>query len=109
MLFRSKLGATPALGRFFSSSDRVRHARNAQRDHWIKVFEDGLDQAYHERALTIGNTHARIGLEPKWYIGGYALILEHLIESMALRLWNVLVLRRFLLRSLKTMTKLLHM
>ncbi|QOV95588.1 methyl-accepting chemotaxis protein [Novosphingobium sp. ES2-1] len=83
--FYDKLGATPALGKFFSSSDRVRHARNAQADHWIRVFEDGLDQAYHERALTIGNTHARIGLEPKWYIGGYALILEHMIEAMVLR------------------------
>ncbi|MGV3512216.1 MAG: methyl-accepting chemotaxis protein [Novosphingobium sp.] len=82
--FYDKLGATPTLGKFFSSSDRVRHARNAQRDHWIRVFEDGLDQAYHDRALTIGNTHARIGLEPKWYIGGYALILEHMIEAMVL-------------------------
>lgn len=83
--FYDKLGATPALGKFFSSNDRVRHARSAQRDHWIKVFETGLDQAYHERALKIGNTHARIGLEPKWYIGGYALILEHMITAMMLR------------------------
>lgn len=82
--FYDKLGVTPELGKFFSSGDRVRHARNAQRDHWIKVFENGLDQAYHDRALTIGNTHARIGLEPKWYIGGYALILEHMIEAMVL-------------------------
>lgn len=82
--FYVKLGATPALGKFFSSKDRVQHARNAQRDHWIKVFENGLDQSYFDRALKIGHTHARIGLEPKWYIGGYALILEHMITAMML-------------------------
>lgn len=82
--FYVKLGATPALGKFFSSNDRVQHARNAQRDHWIKVFENGLDQSYFDRALKIGHTHARIGLEPKWYIGGYALILEHMITAMML-------------------------
>lgn len=82
--FYLKLGVTPALGKFFSSKDRVHHARNAQRDHWIKVFENGLDQSYFDRALKIGHTHARIGLEPKWYIGGYALILEHMITAMML-------------------------
>ncbi|MBB4614864.1 methyl-accepting chemotaxis protein [Novosphingobium taihuense] len=83
--FYAKLSATPALGGFFSSDDRVRHARTAQRDHWVQLFEKGLDQSYYERALKIGNTHARIGLEPKWYIGGYALIAEHLIESMMMQ------------------------
>ncbi|MBC2670732.1 methyl-accepting chemotaxis protein [Novosphingobium piscinae] len=82
--FYAKLAQTPALGSFFSSDERVRHARGAQRDHWVQLFERGLDQSYYDRALKIGNTHARIGLEPKWYIGGYALILEHLIEHMML-------------------------
>jgi len=82
--FYAKLAQTPALGSFFSSRDRVDHARNAQRDHWVQLFERGLDQSYHDRALRIGHTHARIGLEPKWYIGGYALIAEHLIEAMML-------------------------
>jgi hypothetical protein len=29
----------------------------------------------------IGATHAGIGLEPQWYIGSYAIILDHLINS----------------------------
>ena len=82
--FYDKLAATPTLGRFFASAERARHARSAQREHWTLLFERGLDQSYHDRALKIGNTHARIGLEPKWYIGGYALIMEHLIHAMLL-------------------------
>lgn len=82
--FYAKLGATPALGSFFQSEERARHARSAQLDHWVQLLEKGLDAAYYERALRIGNTHARIGLEPRWYIGGYALILEHMIEAQML-------------------------
>ncbi|NML92520.1 methyl-accepting chemotaxis protein [Novosphingobium olei] len=89
--FYEKLSSTPALSGFFSSQQKIDYARNAQRDHWVKLFEHGIDQAYFERANHIGMTHARIGLAPQWYIGGYALILEHLIESMALR-----GIRRFL-------------
>ena len=29
---------------------------------------------------TIGMVHNRIGLEPRWYIGGYALVLSHLTD-----------------------------
>jgi methyl-accepting chemotaxis protein len=83
--FYEKLGQTKALAGFFSSSARISHARSAQRDHWVKLFEGGLNDAYFERANHIGMTHARIGLAPQWYIGGYALILEHLIQEMMLR------------------------
>lgn len=104
--FYAKLGKTPALGAFFSSEDRVRHARSAQRDHWIQLFEHGLNADYYERARRIGNTHARIGLEPKWYIGGYALILEQMIEAEALgrfgRIWPA---RRRMARDLAALVK----
>lgn len=83
--FYEKLTGTPELQRFFASRDRITHARSAQRDHWIQLFRKGLDQSYVDRTRIIGNTHARIGLEPKWYIGGYALIMEHLINGMMLR------------------------
>src|SRR5690606_1782173 len=35
----------------------------------------------------IGQTHARLGLEPTWYIGGYALIAEHLIKAVVKEQW----------------------
>ena len=34
---------------------------------------------------TIGHVHARIGLEPRWYIGGYSVILAHLTRAIAAR------------------------
>ena len=29
---------------------------------------------------TIGLTHNRIGLEPRWYIGGYKFVMNRLVE-----------------------------
>ena len=48
----------------------------------MKIFGDGLTDDYMKRAVGVGQVHARIGLEPKWYVGGYALILEEMIYGM---------------------------
>jgi methyl-accepting chemotaxis protein len=37
--------------------------------------------------LKLGQTHARIGLEPRWYIGGYALVIEQLIHAIVKEQW----------------------
>lgn len=104
--FYNKLTDTPELQRFFASRDRISHARSAQRDHWIQLFRKGLDQSYVDRTRIIGNTHARIGLEPKWYIGGYALIMEHLINGMMLRgLGRFLPGRRRMAKDLAALVK----
>ena len=81
-LFYEKLNATPEVSQFFSSDQMVDRAHQAQKNHWLRLFGEGLDQEYLDRAINIGNTHARIGLEPQWYIGGYALILEQVLEQI---------------------------
>ncbi len=81
------------LGRFYGHIDKFAklarlfgargtdHARNAQKAHWLNhVFTGKADPAYVKSATTIGSVHERIGLEPRWYIGGYAFVLEQLID-----------------------------
>jgi methyl-accepting chemotaxis protein len=46
------------------------------------LSEATFDSAYEEKVLTVGRTHARIGLEPRWYIGGYAIIADRLIKAI---------------------------
>lgn len=36
---------------------------------------------YGAKMRTIGTVHAKIGLEPRWYIGGYAIVLDHFINA----------------------------
>ncbi len=77
-----QIAATPETARFFSSREGMRHARNKQIEHWAGMFNGRADRAYFQSAEVIGNVHARIGLEPGWYIGAYAMVLERVIGGI---------------------------
>jgi Methyl-accepting chemotaxis protein len=79
--FYDAVRADPSKARFFPSPQVMNHARQKQLDHWISLFSGTVDKAYLERAEKIGQTHARIGLEPEFYIGAYANILGEMIEQ----------------------------
>ena len=54
--------------------------KGAQAAHWARLFNGRFDEAYVQSVRTIGQVHNRIGLEPRWYIGGYAFVLSHLFD-----------------------------
>jgi len=56
-------------------------AADAQLRHWIELFSGPFDAAARQRSAKIGETHARVGLTPSLYIGGYAMVLERLIDQ----------------------------
>ncbi len=80
--FYVKVGATPETNRHFSSKAAMDKAHKAQILHWQRMFAGGLGQPYLEASKRIGDVHARIGLEPQWYIGGYANILAQVVEGI---------------------------
>ena len=55
---------------------RVEKLAAAQQKHWANLFSGRFDEAYVASARAIGLAHVRVGLEPGWYIGGYAVLLE---------------------------------
>ena len=71
----------PETRKFFSSETMMKSARDRQISHWDIIVEGEFGDDYYRRVSTVGQTHARIGLEPRWYIGGYALVLEDLIRA----------------------------
>ncbi|MBA15095.1 MAG: chemotaxis protein [Sphingomonas sp.] len=79
--FYARAAATPETARFFRDKAHIAHARRAQEHHWVRLSEAKFDQSYLESVRRIGSTHARIGLEPRWYVGSYALLLEGLIRG----------------------------
>jgi methyl-accepting chemotaxis protein len=94
------------LAAFFNSPQQMAKAKTLQAEHWQAVFRDGLNARFHERALRIGRVHSRIGLEPKWYIGAYGLVLEELITAMVAPGWTgLLPWRRAKARQLVTLVK----
>lgn len=71
----------PQTSRFFASPEIITSARARQISHWDVIVEGEFGDDYFHRVSTVGQTHARIGLEPRWYIGAYALVLEDLIRA----------------------------
>ncbi|MFN3626078.1 MAG: methyl-accepting chemotaxis protein [Hyphomicrobium sp.] len=85
--FYQRLRATPEVRSFFPSDAMMARAKSAQVGHWRAISSGEFDEQYVGKVRTIGLTHARIGLDTRWYIGGYALILEHLAKSIIAELW----------------------
>lgn len=80
--FYENVAATPETARFFADKTSMDRAHKAQARHWQKLFANGMTEEYAASAKVIGDVHARIGLEPQWYVGGYANVLEDVILHM---------------------------
>ena len=81
--FYDHISGVPEAVRFFRDRAHMRHAKEMQILHWERLLEGRFDGAYVASVKTVGETHNRIGLEPKWYIGGYNFLLTSLIGSIA--------------------------
>jgi len=84
-LFYDRVRAEPLTARFFKDEAHISSAHAAQQSHWRAIVEGRADTEYAESVRTIGRVHARIGLEPRWYIGGYSVVLAHLTRAIAER------------------------
>jgi methyl-accepting chemotaxis protein len=92
--FYERLRATPQVRRFFENDSHMAGAKQAQLGHWSAISSGNFDERYLSNVRAIGLAHARIGLEPRWYIGGYGLILEHLVKSITSEIWPQGFMRR---------------
>jgi methyl-accepting chemotaxis protein len=81
-VFYGKVQTAPYTSRFFPSAAHAEHAKAKQVEHWRTLVEAEFGAGYAAAATRIGQTHARLGLEPRWYIGGYALVTEQLIRAV---------------------------
>ena len=68
----------PALKVLFASPERIKFARERQIAHWVQLFSASYDADYIASVKRIALTHARIGLDPKYYICSYLIALEEL-------------------------------
>jgi methyl-accepting chemotaxis protein len=85
--FYAKVRATPETRAFFSDEKHIQAASSRQQSHWDEIARGDFDETYVKAVRTIGQTHARIGLEPRWYIGGYAVVSDHLIRAVINDQW----------------------
>ncbi len=73
--FYRHLAGFPPLAAMFKDQASLDRAGKAQQSHWTALFSGRFDDAYVASVRRIGLMHSRIGLEPRWYIGGYSFVL----------------------------------
>lgn len=80
--FYARVSANPQTARHFRDAAHIDHAKHKQVDHWGLIATGNFDQDYIEGVTRIGKIHAKLGIEPQWYIGGYSLIIEELVKTI---------------------------
>jgi methyl-accepting chemotaxis protein len=86
-IFYDKIRKVPETAAFFRNDDHIKSAKQRQEAHWGIVGTAEYTESYVEGVTKVGKAHARIGLEPRWYIGGYALVLEQLVHAVTRERW----------------------
>ncbi len=76
--FYKHVTAIPFLATLLGSG--IEQRKKDQLAHWARLFSGRFDDDYFASVRRIGLVHNKIGLEPKWYIAGYAFFLNRLIE-----------------------------
>jgi methyl-accepting chemotaxis protein len=61
---------------------RGESAQARQVSHWRRMLSGDQGADYLQAVERIGQSNARAGLEPRWSIGGYALVLDKLIHAV---------------------------
>ncbi len=80
--FYAHVGTYPHLAKMFANKTAMGHAKQAQIDHWTSLASAKFDDAYVKSVTRIGQAHSRRGLEPRWYIAGYSLIVTGLQRAI---------------------------
>jgi methyl-accepting chemotaxis protein len=85
--FYDKVLAQPKMKAMFTSAAMAGRARERQEAHWDLISDAQFDETYAKAVSHVGQVHAKLGLEPSWYIGGYACIAEHLVAAVVAARW----------------------
>ncbi|MGJ0508714.1 MAG: methyl-accepting chemotaxis protein [Methylocystis sp.] len=89
--FYQRVLAQGRLRHFFPNKNATEAAKGRQIQHWIAIANADFSEKFLKTSVAIGRTHARLGLSPRWYIGGYALILEQLVGRAIESRWPKVV------------------
>ena len=81
----ARIARNPAASKLLPNEAIRNRAASAQLRHWQTLFAGRFDSAAIERSALVGRRHADVGLTPDYYIGGYAVVLEDVINRASSR------------------------
>src|SRR5689334_6190793 len=73
--FYAVVSNTAEVARMFGNAEHMRHAKAMQLKHWDVIAAAEFSDSYLQSVTRIGEVHNRLGLAPRWYIGGYSFII----------------------------------
>jgi methyl-accepting chemotaxis protein len=80
--FYDQVRAFPETRGKFRDEAHIAAAERAQAAHWGRIARADYGDSYVSDVERIGRAHVRAELEPRWYIGGYAVVAEELIRAV---------------------------
>ncbi|MDF1678939.1 globin-coupled sensor protein [Ponticaulis sp.] len=86
--FYAHVAKYPEIERFFDSKERLDFAANAQFRHWKVILTGDFSPEYIKSVKTIGTVHARIGLEPQFYLAGYTFLVDEALRRLGEKFIN---------------------
>ncbi|EJW10154.1 methyl-accepting chemotaxis receptor protein [Rhodovulum sp. PH10] len=72
----------PPAAKMFRDDRHIRHARDKQLAHWDTIAAAEFSDDYVRSVRRIGEAHNTLGLEPRWYIGGYSFVAVRLLATI---------------------------
>jgi methyl-accepting chemotaxis protein len=84
--FYDHVGKFAETAKFFRNRDHMMHAKKMQIQHWTIIMDGRFDPTYESSVTKIGEVHNKLGLEPRWYIGGYNALVSGLVNAIAARM-----------------------
>ena len=78
--FYSHMGGWPEVARIIRP-EVLAHVREKQLEHWMLIAEAEFGPRYEASVRKIWGIHARLGLPPSWFIGGYSLLSARIAEE----------------------------
>ncbi|MGI4851256.1 MAG: methyl-accepting chemotaxis protein [Janthinobacterium lividum] len=70
----------PQIMQVMMDDERVSNTRKMIRSHWEGLYQGKIDEEYYARVSKLTLAYTQMGLEPRWLIGGYAYVLNMLID-----------------------------
>jgi methyl-accepting chemotaxis protein len=80
--FYAHIGGFPEMAGYVTSTQAKDSVKARQLKHWDVILAGEFDDTYLQSVHRIGETHNRLALEPRWYIGGYSFILRRLVDAV---------------------------
>src|SRR5579883_2767621 len=76
--FHKHVSAEPQIAKLVGAA--TGEIKKAQTAHWARLFAARFDEAYIEGIRALALQRSKLGLEPRWFIGGAALMLSSLTD-----------------------------